>query len=77
MNCHHRPIAIVASNDTISLGKSHSHYYQIQLQIFVSGQDYMYCDVFVWGSNDHHVERIVTDEIFKNSNAENAFYFHK
>ena len=66
---------LVKSGIKTSLERNHPYYYQIQLQMFVTGHDF--CDFVVWCPNDLYVERICIDTAFLKVNIEKAVTFHK
>ena len=46
-------------NDIYCLSRSHRHYFQVQMKLFVTNK--MYCDFVVWSPEDLFVERIYPD----------------
>lgn len=61
-------------NELIKLKKDHSYYYQVQMQIFVTGLNY--CDFVIWSPRIFFHERISPDWEFWNKNSEIAIKFH-
>lgn len=50
-------------NDTgVNLTQNHAYYYQVQMQLFITGTDY--CDFIIWTPKDIYIERIVPDNDF-------------
>ncbi len=46
----------------IELKKNHNYFFQVQMQMAVTGLEW--CDFFVWLENDSHLETIRFDEVF-------------
>lgn len=61
-------------NGKVTLKKSHSYYYQIQMQMFVT--NLKYCDFVVWSPNIFFKERILADFEFFNKESPIAIKFH-
>lgn len=49
-------------NGNLRLKRDHAYFYQIQMQMFVTGKSY--CDFILWTEKDSFVERIMPDEAF-------------
>lgn len=65
---------LISDNSAMHLDKSHSYYYQIQMQMFVTRLQY--CDFVVWGPKEFFTQRILKDEDFLSENIEKALEFH-
>ena len=64
----------VSSNGELSLDTTHSYYYQIQLQMFLSSTTYG--GFIVWAPAAFHVERIVVDNDFVRTATERVNHFY-
>lgn len=65
---------LVAYDGIITLKKTHSYYYQIQMQLFISQSHY--CDFVIWSPNIFFKERILPDVEMWERNLETAKHFH-
>jgi hypothetical protein len=50
----------LAGTGELKLKRNHNYYYQVLTQLAVTGL--VWCDFFVWSSNDHHMETIYFDQ---------------
>ena len=57
----------------LSLKKSDNYYYQIQIQLAVTGLEW--CDFFVWTENDSHPETVYLMNISGKKQKINLMYF--
>ena len=64
----------MSSNGELSLDTTHSYYYQIQLQMFLSSTTYG--DFIVWAPAAFHVERIAVDNDFVRTAIERVNHFY-
>ena len=51
---------LIPENGSVQLNRSHSYYYQLQMQLFMTGRQY--CDFFVWCPQNFHLERVFPDK---------------
>lgn len=65
---------LIKENDKVTLKKSHSYYYQVQMQIFVT--KLKYCDFVIWSPNIFFKERILPDFEFFENEIQIALTFH-
>ena len=65
---------MLKSEGAWSLKRSHSYYYQVQLQLHVC-HDALYADFIVWTQSEIAVERIYRDDQFFENCIENARHF--
>lgn len=65
---------LIKDGDRITLHKSHSYYYQVQMQIFVT--QLLCCDFVVWSPRIFFKERIFPDHEFWNENNKIALKYH-
>jgi hypothetical protein len=66
---------MVAADKGTTFSRGHPYYYQVQLQMFVTGADY--CDLVIWCPNDLVIERISKASGFLEANVEKALKFHR
>ncbi len=58
---HTKPISPLESkNGQVSLKRSNQHFYQVVMQLMITGR--VYCDYFVWTPMGHFTERIYREE---------------
>ena len=61
--------------DEIRLSRKHKHYYQVQVQMFITRRNY--CDFVVWSKKKIIVERIVKDHALWDDISVRAVEFHR
>ncbi|KAL3889770.1 hypothetical protein ACJMK2_002098 [Sinanodonta woodiana] len=61
-------------NNKLTINCKHTYYYQMQMQMFLSDQQY--CDFYVWCLHDHHYERVYRDNTLWQSMSIKAMEFH-
>lgn len=66
---------LIRNGDSYSLMKSHSYYFQIQLQMYTA--ELPYCDFVIWSKSSLYVERIFYDEEFCEEKILKALKFHE
>lgn len=65
---------LVLKDGVIILDRSHSYYYQVQMQIFATNT--LYCDFVIWSPKIFFRERVLPDFNFWNKNSEIALKIH-
>ena len=68
-------IANIIINIQYALRQDHQYYYQCQLQLMVTER--AYCDFIVWTPNELHIQRILPNKEFIQSQIDKAEHFLK
>jgi len=66
----------VPGTSDLQIKRNHHYYYQVLTQLAVTGLEW--CDLFIWCSNDHHLETIHLDKEFWQTVKDkvDTFFFH-
>ena len=65
---------VVESDGKFRLRITHRHYYQVQMQLFVTNREY--CDIVVWSPGMLYIERIVPDSEWWAEKSKQGMLFH-
>ena len=65
---------VIESDGKFRLRKTHRHYYQVQMQLFVTNREY--CDFVVWSPEMLYIERIVPDSVWWAEKSKQGMLFH-
>ena len=66
---------LTKEDNRYSLSKTHTYYFQVQLQMYVT--NLTYCDFVIWSKAFFHIERIFYDAEFCAQKVAKALEFHK